>query len=333
MKTSRVIPVLVAAGLVLSAASAQAAGPGPGPGRHLASLFDVFQSQTEKFAKTVALPKGGAVEIANISGDITITAGSGDQVVIDATKKGRTADELKSVTIEVASSGNRVEIRTNYPEGRRNISVSVDYVITLPKSAAVTVKSISGDERITGVEGELSVTTISGDVTVNGAGDLRTVKSVSGDVRVSASRTANTLVVSSVSGEATITDVKANEVQINTVSGDVVCNPVVTTRLSVKSVSGDVTFGGGLAKSGHYELTSHSGNIEIFASDKVGFELSGSSFSGSITSDLSLTSKGGSDEGGRGRRGGRKTLQGTFGDGSASVQATAFSGDIRIVKK
>ncbi len=56
--------------------------------------WDGDQQQTEKFSKTVPLPKGGSLDLSNISGDIVITGGPGDQVVIDAVKRGKTAEDL-----------------------------------------------------------------------------------------------------------------------------------------------------------------------------------------------------------------------------------------------
>ena len=318
MKTQRILlaPFLVAAIVLLAGAAPSAAA-----------------QQTEKFSKVVPLARGGTFDLSNISGDIVITGGAGDQVVIDAVKKGRNAAEFKDVTIEVTSTANRVEVRTRYPEGRRNISVSVDYTVTVPRAAAVIVKSISGDEKLTGVDGELHANTISGSVTVASASDVRLVKAISGDVHLTTVKSSGTLSVGSISGGLTLKDVKANEIQLSTISGDVTAEETVSSRVSAKSISGGLTFGGPLAKGGRYELNSHSGDIKIFTSDKTGLEVTASSFSGDISSDLVLTSKfGGETPAGRGRRM-RQTVQGTFGDGSAVLQLTSFSGNIRIVKK
>ncbi|MCX6539060.1 MAG: DUF4097 family beta strand repeat-containing protein [Acidobacteria bacterium] len=327
MKTHRFLALLAIAGVVLLAGSARAAVPA----NAAPSILDADQ-QTEKFSKTVPLAKGGAFDLSNISGTIVITGGSGDQVVIDAVKRGRSAEELKEVTIEVATTANRVDVRTRYPEGR-GIRVWVDYTVTVPKSAAINVKSISGDEKISGLDGEIHVNSISGNVSVASATDVRAVKSVSGDVHVQASKSTAALSVSSVSGNVKLNDVTASEIQVNSVSGDVTCEAITTTRVAVKTVSGGVTFGGSLAKGGRYELASHSGDVTIFASDKIGIEVSASTFSGEVTSDLALKLKAGGDAApGRGRRM-RQSMQGIFGDGSAMLQLTSFSGNIRIVKK
>ncbi|MCX6543091.1 MAG: DUF4097 family beta strand repeat-containing protein [Acidobacteria bacterium] len=328
MKICRLISALVVVNVLLLAGSGRAATPA---GARL-SLLDAPQ-QTEAFSKTVPLAKGGTFELSNIAGDIVITGGSGDHVIIAAVKKGRTAEELKEVTIEVTAAANRVEVRTRYPERRGSNSVSVDYTVTVPRGAALIVRSISGDEKVSAVDGEMHLNSISGNVTVASAADVRAVKSISGNVHVQASKSTGALSASSVSGNVKLMDVRASELEVNSISGNVTCDQIVTPRAALKSVSGNITFGGPLAKGGRYELTSHSGDVSIVVSDKMGIELSASTFSGEVTSDLALTPKAGGDSTrGRGRRM-RQTLQGTFGDGSAVLQVTSFSGDIKIVKK
>ena len=83
---------------------------------------------------------------------------------------------------------------------------------------------------------------------------------------------------------------------------------------------------GNLAKSGRYELNSHSGDVRLTLGSGTGFELEASSFSGSVHSDLPLKSSGDGDaEDAPGRR---RSLHGVFGDGSAVLNVTTFSGSI-----
>ena len=91
------------------------------------------------------------------------------------------------------------------------------------------------------------------------------------------------------------------------------------------SVSGSVEFGGTLAKGGRYELNSHSGDVRVVLSGATGFELEANSFSGSIRSDLPLKMQG---DVGR-----RRSVQGVFGDGSAVLSVTTFSGSVVISRK
>ena len=113
----------------------------------------------------------------------------------------------------------------------------------------------------------------------------------------------------------------------SSVSGDVVLQNVDCERLDAQSVSGDVEMTGPLVKGGRYDLGSHSGEIRVTISGNVGFELDASSFSGSVRTDLEqfkITSTSG------GNRGRQRSVSGTFGDASAFLDLTTFSGSIII---
>jgi len=299
--------------------------------RHVHAIADNAQAGqlTEKFSKTVPLANGGLLDLSNIAGDVRITGGAGDQVVIDATKRGRTAEELKEVTIEVTSAANRVEVRTRYPETRRNISVSVSFTVTVPKYAAVTVKSVSGGVHVEGFDGELHATSVSGNVTAAAAADLRSAKSVSGSVSVTRASSTADCAIKSISGDLTVKALKAREIQADTISGEVKLEDVTTARLTAKTISGDLVFAGPLATGGRYEFSAHSGNVNVHPADATGFELTAATFSGDIKCEMPLKVAGQPST----ERRPRKTLHGTFGDGSAVLQINAFSGDITIVKK
>jgi hypothetical protein len=289
--------------------------------------------EVEKFSKTVPLGKTGSVIVTNIAGDIVVTGGAGDQVVIDAVKRGRTVEDLKAVQIEVIAAEGRVEVATRYPkwnrDEHRHSNSSVSYTVTIPRGAMLRVKSISGDVRVSTVDGELRAETVSGDVEVSQAGALDAAKSVSGSVTVKGAASAGTLGAGSVSGDVSLWNVKARAIEGSTVSGDVTLNDVVCDRVAGKSVSGTIRFSGPLASSGRYALQSHSGDVWVKVPATAGFEVSASSFSGDINSDLPLTVRfGGTDEG-RGPK--RQAVRGTYGDGSATLELTSFSGNVRIV--
>jgi len=141
-----------------------------------------------------------------------------------------------------------------------------------------------------------------------------------------------------VSGGVTMRAVKARSLDANSVSGDITLTDVTCDRVKANSISGEVVFGGPLAKGGRYMLQSHSGDVTLHVNDKAGFEVNAATFSGDITSDLQLVSTFGG-EGDRGQPGRRpksgpgQRVSGTFGDGGALLELSAFSGDVRIINK
>jgi hypothetical protein len=313
-------------GAATTAAAAPSTAGGPG--------WDAREpQQSERFSKTVALGASGTVLLSNVTGDVVVTGGSGDQVVIDAVKRGRSADDLKAVDIEVMAKDGRVEIVTRYPrnqEHRWGNSAEVDYTLTVPRRALVRVKTVSGDVQVSTVDGELRAESVSGNVRVTDAKNLEGAVTVSGDVFVKAAGSTGGVTVSSVSGNVVIAGLKATSVTGSSVSGDITLGDILSDRVAFKSISGNIDFAGLLAKAGRYALKSHSGDIVVKISANVGFELNASSFSGDIRSDLPLTLQfGGPGEGGR--RGRSQEIRGTFGDGAAILELNSFSGDIRIV--
>jgi len=123
----------------------------------------------------------------------------------------------------------------------------------------------------------------------------------------------------------TLRKVAARRIDVGSVSGSVAVQDITCDRVEAHSVSGGVEFGGSLAKGGRYEFNSHSGDVRVVLAGSTGFELEASSFSGNIRSDLPIKLQG---DVGR-----RRSMQGVYGDGSAVLSVTTFSGSVVISKK
>jgi DUF4097 and DUF4098 domain-containing protein YvlB len=340
---------VVVAAIAASVASTEAqrapappARPAPPPAYQGQSGAD----QTERFSRRARIGRDGRFSINNIAGDIIVTSGSGDEVSIEAVKR-TSGDqrELANVTIEVDAGNGRVDVRTVYPSFngrltgvrslRSNDRVRVDYTITVPGSTEVDAKSVSGNVRVTGVDGSVRAETISGTVTTARTPKLELAKSVSGDVDISDIATDRGLTVGSISGTLRGRNVKARSLDLNTVSGDMTITDAACERIDGRSISGNIEYTGSLARNGRYDLNSHSGNIRLTLPDSPGFSLTANTFSGTIRSDLPLTIGGDANRG----RGGRprgingRSVQAAFGDGSAGLTVRTFSGDIIISRR
>ncbi len=285
--------------------------------------------QTERFSRTVRLGPNGSVSVSNIAGDIVVKAGSGDSVSIEAVKRARgDRSQLGRVEIEVSDRAGRVDISTNHLGRHDNVSVS--YTITLPASASVEAHSVSGNVSVTGVQGAVRGETVSGNVTMASTPRLEAAKSVSGNVELTGAAADGDLSASSVSGSVRANGLKARGLQVGSISGDIVVTDVTCERLAAKSVSGEIEFSGALARGGRYDVTSHSGDVRLTLAGNTGFELSATTFSGSIRSDFPLTIAGGQPIR---RRGPGQSMHATFSDGSAALNVNSFSGDIVIGKR
>jgi DUF4097 and DUF4098 domain-containing protein YvlB len=297
--------------------------------------------QTERFSRKVKIGRDGRFSLTNISGDIVVTPGSGDEVSIEAVKRTRgDRSELAHVQIRVDERGGRVDVQTEHEQNFRDRigrgdHVSVDYTVTVPASASVDLHSVSGSIKATGVHGSLRSETISGNVTITDAPKLEAAKTVSGDVLLTGVTADGDLSAGSVSGNVRAKGLKARGLDLGSVSGDINVSEVTCERLGVKTVSGTVEYAGGIAKGGRYEINAHSGTVRLMLTNPSGFELTANSFSGSIRSELPLTIGGDSARRNDRRPGmvNNHAMRATFCDGSATLVVRTFSGDIIIAKR
>jgi hypothetical protein len=301
---------LLALGAVAVALPAAAQTPSTAPGA---------SEVTERFSRSSRLDANGAFDLTNLSGNIVITAGSGRDVVVEAVKRVQRPNPnaaralLQMIDIQVVEEANRVEIRTVYPRPR-NFPGSVDYTITVPADANVTVKATTGSIRATGIR-------------VDG------LKTISGDIELVDASAVPFATASAVSGDITVRGLKASAIQLTTVSGNLRVDNSQSDRLMARAVSGNIDYAGDLARSGRYEFISHSGDVRLALSGATGFEVQANSFSGTVQSDFPINRRGGTGAEGRGRGVTPRAIRGAFGDASAMLVLRAFSGNVSIVRR
>jgi DUF4097 and DUF4098 domain-containing protein YvlB len=301
--------------------------------------------QTERSTKTVKVGSNGVIDIANISGDITVSRGGGSEATIDIVKTARAAtaaeahDMLGQVQVDVADRAGRVEIRTQYPQqrnawmgwgGHRGANVSVAFTVKAPAGVMVAAKSLSGNITVSDIKGELSLESMSGSIRVSNAGRISSAKSLSGNIEILDTRAEGSLEASAVSGNVVFRKVRARSIEAGSVSGTITADAVECDRVVLHSFSGGVEFTGPFVRGGRYEMKSHSGDLRITVTGGAGFEVDANSFSGSLRSDLALSNQASDRSEGRIRR---RSLRGIFGDGSAVLELTTFSGNVVITKR
>jgi DUF4097 and DUF4098 domain-containing protein YvlB len=302
---------------------------------------DSREEQTERTTRTLRLGANGSLDLGNIAGDITVTRGGGSEATVEIVKTahGRDVadakDLLQLVQVDVTERMDRAEVKTRYPTGeeqrrnnRRNVNVSVAYTVTAPAGTRVSIQSISGNIKVTDIKGDLTANTVSGDVRISGAGRVGAAKSISGTIEISDTQVDGTLEASSVSGDVSLHRIRARRVGGSSVSGNIKLEDVQSEGVSAHTTSGDVFFSGALARNGRYELKSFSGEVRLTLSGNTGFEVDANSFSGDVRSEFPLTARGNITQRGR-----RTHVTGTYGDGSAVLDITTFSGSVVIAKK
>ena len=299
--------------------------------------------ERETVSRTIRIGGSGELIVSNLSGDITVTRGSGNDLQIEAVKvaRGRDAQDarevLKLLRIDISERGSRVELRAVYPsqqdlngQHRRHYSASVNYMITAPAGTRVSARTLSGNVKVTDIRGDISAESTSGNVSISGAERIIRAETKSGNVEVLNSSSEVAFEARTMSGNVTLRQIKAPRLEAASISGNVLISEVNSPRIEAQSISGDIEFASPFIKSGRYDLQSHSGTVRIVVLGGSGFEIEATTFSGSIQADSSLNLKKEEDEPGRRRQ---RSLRGVYGDGSALVDATTFSGRVIVTKK
>jgi DUF4097 and DUF4098 domain-containing protein YvlB len=147
------------------------------------SLAQPQNKVTEEFHQTYALANGGRVSLKNINGSVKVRAWDSNQVRVDAIKWAYKAERLAEATINVDATDNAIHIKTDYAkrnnrwEGDNDNPASVEYTITVPRTARIDqFDLINGDLDIEDVSGAIHATCINGEITA---------KRLSGDIKLS----------------------------------------------------------------------------------------------------------------------------------------------------
>jgi DUF4097 and DUF4098 domain-containing protein YvlB len=152
---------------------------------------------TEEFHQTYALNPTGRVSIANINGDVRISAWDRNEVKVDAVKRAYSPQRLAEVTIDVTNTSDSVLIKTKYPDrnwnsdnrGRENSSASVEYTLTIPRGARLdSAELVNGSLDIDGVQGDVQASLVNGTVKAAGLGGEVKLSTVNGAVEANVAR-------------------------------------------------------------------------------------------------------------------------------------------------
>jgi hypothetical protein len=232
--------------------------------------FSAGAAQQADFRWEKQLAADKVVSLHNLSGRISVTPSTTGRVEIVGTRRGRgrTDDE---VTIEIVEHDRGITACTMYKNldmechdggfqihsrGRRNSrdyddNAYMDMEVRVPKGMRVTANSVSGDVRVSGMEGVVRAGSVSGDVRMEQlkATSVR-ASSVSGDVDVIIDNLTGDgmLNFSSVSGNVTVELPKGldADVSMRSVSGSLDSDFPLTLngRVSRSSINARIGKGG-----------------------------------------------------------------------------------------
>jgi DUF4097 and DUF4098 domain-containing protein YvlB len=215
-------------------------------------LFKHKNSQTVELPpKTI--PAGAHVTVTTALGAIVAHVGDGNDLRVSVTETAEAshedaaADLLKSlqVVIEQTSGGYDVHaVNQEENEGK----VTLDFDVTLPKSASLTANSRRGDVSISGLAGAVAVTTQNGDVEVHDIGADVTAQLTKGDARID-----------DISGNVRITG-RGSEIEMNDVTGDATVQGEFFGPVRIRNVSKTTHY---TSQAGDLTLSHLTGRLEL----------------------------------------------------------------------
>jgi hypothetical protein len=220
------------------------------PGRRLLQhAFGLPEHDNDQQVLNSQIPANAAIEIENPRGDVSVTAGDGSTIEVQAHEVAYASSDSEANKIfdaeapSVKVSGNAVLVKSE-----SNNSGRVNLTVTVPKSARVTVNAGKGDVTAAGLgaginvsaHGDVHLSAITGSVQMhssNGKHDF-SAHQVDGDLTVDGD--CNDLTLSEIKGKITQNGEILGDVHLENVSGSVHLHTTVTD-LELAQLPGDMT--------------------------------------------------------------------------------------------
>jgi DUF4097 and DUF4098 domain-containing protein YvlB len=196
------------------------------------NAFGMPEHDNDQQALSAQIPANSTVEIENPRGDVSVTAGDGPNVEVQAHEvaySNSEGDAKKIFDAEAAQlnvSGSAVLVKS---EG--NKSGRVNLTVTVPKTARVTVNAARGDLSASGLGAGLSVNTAHGDTHLN---------SITGSVQVHFSNNRNDFSAHQIAGDLTA-DGDCNDLTLSEIKGRVTTNGQIFGEVHLENITGPVS--------------------------------------------------------------------------------------------
>lgn len=140
----------------------------------------------DEWTRTYPLTADGTLVLATSNGRIDITGGDTDKVTVTAERVVRAATEdaakqqLSIFEMKEEIAPNRVSIDSSSRGVTLNVRRTVNYTVTLPRTAAVSLHSSNGEIRVSNIGGHFAAEATNGRVTATGLGQSANVATTNG---------------------------------------------------------------------------------------------------------------------------------------------------------
>jgi len=313
--------------LLLTTITATSAGCAVGP------------SVSGSFDRTLTVTAPIRLELANASGNVSITGSSDNKVHVHAEVRssGMGFDSPQKRLDEVVNNppveqkGDTIRIGKDISRVR---NVSISYVIEVPHDTEVNTQVASGSQTILNVRGPVKADSASGSIRVDNVDRQTQLTTLSGSIE--AQNINDDLRASSASGSVTVSKIKGDvrisalsgttqisgpggRVDANTASGSVEVQGA-TRDVKAHAASGRVDVQGNPSESSYWDLKTVSGVVQLGVPPNANFHLTAEAISGQIRTDVPIVIE----------EQGKHSLRARMGNGGGRVEVHTVSGEIRV---
>lgn len=257
------------------------------------------------------------VEISNVKGKVEVEAWDRNEVQVSGTL-GRNTERM-----DFDRDDDMVRIKVIIPRNAWRVG-DTDLLIRVPALNKVKVDCVSGSIEVRDMQSDLDLRSVSGGVRASRCAGNVKAESVSGSIHLDGDF--GECEAQTVSGSVHVRTVR-DEVRAQSVSGSVNVEGTTPKRVECQSTSGSISYTGGLAPEARLDASTHSGSVTLRLPADVSARVHADTFSGGINNGLS------SAEPIRPKYGPGSSLDTKFGTGSATINASAFSGSVNLAVK
>lgn len=249
--------------------------------------------------------------LETFDGSVSVTSSERPEILVEIHKRGPDREQAASLEVRTSQDGNRVRLEAPDP-GREGfvgighvITPSVSFVVTVPRSTAVTARTRDGSITLDDLEGTI---------------DVR-----SGDGSIKASRITGDMRAETGDGSMRIDDVEGR-VSLDSGDGSIrASGRFDALHARTRDGSIDIEVAAGSRMSDDWDLTTGDGTVVVRLPSSFDAEVDAQSGDGSVRSEIGGLERKGDD--------GRESLRGRLGQGGHQLRLRSGDGSIRIVER
>lgn len=305
--------------------------------------------KTQEISKIFPFQNGGTLILRAADGNIFITSGKTQEVVLKITKRVHSASPkkareiLQAITVDIRAKSDRIRIEGNSPNRNfslfdifspdfwqtRSVRIEVDYSLTVPPKTRLNLKTVDGDIIIRNIAGEIQAKTDDGRIKIrNCSSGTLSLYSDDGDMQISNIQTRGKnrshLFFESNDGRITIKRGEFDKISGETDDGDIHIIDTSVHTLDISSDDGNMETIAAPLDAPIWRVQTDGGDILLVVPETLSAKLNIVTHEGTISSDFHLPIK---------EREDGAICRSSINGGNGNISLHTQEGDVQIEKR